>query len=104
MAAPVVYRHPCDATTPRSPEMDGRSGRHRDGWFAKEHGGATTKLFGSSRDACPRGRRVDPSPTATAFIREESDRSEPKQWCAASLPADGSVSYTHLTLPTSDLV
>jgi hypothetical protein len=50
MAVPVVYRHPCDATTRRSREMDGRSRRHRDGWCAKEHGGETTKLSGSSRE------------------------------------------------------
>jgi hypothetical protein len=31
-------------------ETDGRSRRHRDGWFAKEHALATLKLSGSSRD------------------------------------------------------
>ena len=38
------------ATTRRSPETGGRSRPRRDGWFAKEHGRATTKSSGSSRD------------------------------------------------------
>src|SRR6266511_962402 len=50
----------------RSPETGGRSRRRRDGLFAKEHGGETTKLSGSSRDvddylralACSRHQRV----------------------------------------------
>ncbi len=58
MAAPVACRHPCDGMTVRSLETDGRSRQHRAGGCAKEHGGATTKLFGSSRDACPGGRRA----------------------------------------------
>ena len=46
MAARVVCPRRCGATTGRFPETDGRSRRRRDGWFAKEHGGATTKSSG----------------------------------------------------------
>ena len=58
MAAHGVCRHPCGATTRRSPETGGRSRPRRDGLFAKEDDGETTKLSGSSSDGRPRGRRV----------------------------------------------
>src|SRR3989442_7889275 len=66
MAARSVCRRPYAATMRRSPETGGRSRRRRDGLFAKEHGGETTKLSGSSRDvhdylralACSRHQRV----------------------------------------------
>src|SRR5512134_3298069 len=66
MAARGVCLRPYAATMRRSPETGGRSRRRRDGLFAKEHGGETTKLSGSSRDvhdylralACSRHQRV----------------------------------------------
>src|SRR5688500_11789847 len=58
MAAPVVCRHPCCATAARFPETGGRLKSRGDGSFAKERGGATTKLLGSSRDACRSVGRV----------------------------------------------
>src|SRR5215211_7086357 len=50
MAARSVCRRPYAATMRRSPETGGHSRRRRDGLFAKEHGGETTKLSGSSRE------------------------------------------------------
>src|SRR4030095_1419233 len=50
MAARGGVRRPYAATMRRAPETGGRSRRRRDGLFAKENGGETTKLSGSSRD------------------------------------------------------
>ena len=93
MAARGVCRRRCGATTRRSPETGGRSRPRRDGWFAKEHGGETTKLSGSSRDGCPRGRRVRttafgipytlrPLERGTVNIPNWPDDDSPRETCA----------------------
>src|SRR5262245_48632489 len=57
MAAPAVYRRPCDVMTVRSLETDGRSRRRRVGWCGKDRGRATMKSFGSKSDATQEDRR-----------------------------------------------